>query len=81
MSSFHIESVVREDGSILILPQTLQPGTRVHVVVTTGNVQDSKRKESHKIGDLIKTIDGILKDCDLDSIETARYDYLVEKHK
>ena len=36
MTSFQFDSIVRDDGSIIIPSPSLVPGTAVHIVVTAG---------------------------------------------
>lgn len=77
MTSFTTDSIVQNDGSIILPALSFQPGTVVHVVVTT----NEHTEEKYSIDELLESLDGLLIDCDADAIENARLDYLTEKYQ
>lgn len=56
MTSFKIDSIVQNDGNIVIPTPSFMPGTTVHVVVTA----DERTEEKYSVEDLTDSLDGVL---------------------
>jgi hypothetical protein len=81
-TTFRFHTTVPSDGTITLPPEFR--GAPVRIAVEKESTQPSTEDGEYSINDFLKKYTGILKDCDIESVEAMKEDrrnYILEKYK